>query len=96
MEVKESDVAEVYRLGRVTGKKKNRDLIINFKKKSTRDTFYNNRKKLVPRPDQPNVFINERLTEHRANVFYAARKMVKSGKIHSAWSLWQSTGGNSG
>ncbi len=86
MEVKKSDVEETYRLGKVTEKKKNRDLIIKFKKKSIRDQFYNNRKKLVPTPDQPNVFINEQLTEHRANLFYAARKLVKSNKIHSAWS----------
>ncbi len=86
MEVKKSDVEETYRLGKVTEKKKNRDLIIKFKKKSTRDQFYNHRRKLVPSPDKPNVFINEQLTEHRANVFYAARKLVKSKKIHSAWS----------
>ncbi len=86
MEVKKSDVEESYRLGRVTEKKKNRDLIIKFKKKSIRNQFYSNRKKLVPTPDQPNVFVNEQLTEHRANLFYAARKLVKSKKIHSAWS----------
>ncbi len=75
MDVKETDIAEIYRLGKVTDKKK-----------TTRDKFYNKRKKLVPKQDQSNVFINEQLSEHRANIFFAARKLVKSKKLHSAWS----------
>ncbi len=86
MDVKETDIVETYRLGKVTEKKRNRDLIVKFKKKSTRDKFYSKRKNLVPKPDQINVFINEQLSEHRANIFFAARKLVKSKKLHSAWS----------
>ena len=40
----------------------------------------------MPKQDQSNVFINEQLSEHRANIFFAARKLVKSKKLHSAWS----------
>ena len=40
----------------------------------------------MPQPDQPNICINEQLTEYRANLFYVARKMVKKRRIHSAWS----------
>ncbi len=86
MDVKETDIVEAYRLGKVTDKKKYRDLIIKFKKKTTRDQFYNKRKKLVPKQDQSNVYINEQLSEHRANIFFAARKLVKSKKLHSVWS----------
>ncbi len=30
--------------------------------------------------------MNDRLTEHRQNVLYAARKLVKARKIFAAWS----------
>ncbi len=86
MNVKKADVMETYRLGKVTDKKKTRDLILKFKKKSTRDEFYNNRKKLMQTDQQPSIFINEQLTECRANIFFAARKLVKAKKLHSTWS----------
>ena len=33
-----------------------------------------------------NIYLNDRLTEHRQNVLYAARKLVKAQKIFAAWS----------
>ncbi len=84
--VKKEDLAETYRLGKVTEKKKARDLILKFKKKSIRDEFYKNRKKLMQSEEQPSIFINEQLTERRANMFFAARKLVKAKKLHSVWS----------
>ncbi len=86
MNVEKNDVVEIYRLGKVTDRKKTRDLIVKFRKKSTRDQFYNNRKKLMPNEEQKNVFINDHLTEQRANIFFEARRLVKARKLHSAWS----------
>ncbi len=85
MNVEKNDVVEVYRLGKVTERKKIRDLIVKFRKKSTRDQFYNSRKRLMHKEEQPNVFINDHLTEHRANIFFEARRLVKVRKLHSAW-----------
>ncbi len=85
MSVEKSDIVESYRLGKINNRKKTRDLIVKFKKKSTRDQFYNNRKKLTPNDEQQNVYINDQLTEHRASIFYEARNMVKAKKLHSAW-----------
>ncbi len=86
MNLKTTDVAEAYRVGRVNNKRKSRDVIVKFKKKSVRDQFYANRRKLIPGHDYQNIYVNELLTEHRANLFFAARKLVKSKKLHSAWS----------
>ncbi len=85
MNLNKTDVRDIYRLGRVTAKKNCRDMIIKFKKKSARDQFYNNRKKLTSNSVQPNIYINEQLTEYRANLFFAARKLVKRRKLHSTW-----------
>lgn len=85
MNIKKSDVADIFRLGKITENRKCRDVIIKFKKKSVREQFYNHRKKLIPQPDQPNIYINEQLTEYRASLFYAARKLVKKKQLHSAW-----------
>ncbi len=86
MNLKQSDINDIYRVGKQNGKKKHRDIIIKFKQKTTRDQFYQNRKNLVHKEDQDPIYINEHLTENRANVFFAARKLVKGKKIHSAWS----------
>ncbi len=86
MDVKSSDIADMYRAGRVTETKKYRDLIVKFKKKSVRNEFYNNRRKLLSSNDQGCVYINEQLTEYRANLFFAARKQWKKKKLHSVWS----------
>ncbi len=86
MDLKSNDIAYMYRAGRVSEKKKCRDLIIKFKKKSVRNQFYNNRKKLLSNNDQGCVYINEQLTEYRANLFFAARKLMKKKKLHSTWS----------
>ena len=75
----------IYRVGKPSEKKKHRDTIIKFRKKATRDNFYQSRRNIIQREDQNQVYINDHLTEHRANVFFAAR-MVKAKQIHSTWS----------
>ncbi len=86
MNVEKTDIVEIYRLGKVTSKKKNRDLIVKFRKKSMREQFFNNRKKLMPSEKKRNIFINDQLTDYRANIFFTARNLVKAQKLHSAWS----------
>ncbi len=86
IDIKQSDITDIYRVGKKTDKKKHRDIIIKFKQKTVRDQFYQSRKKIVHKQDQGQVYINEHLTENRANVFFAARKLVKGKRIHSAWS----------
>ena len=33
-----------------------------------------------------NIYLNDRLTKHRQNVLFAARKLVKGKKLFAAWS----------
>ncbi len=84
--LKQSDITEIYRVGKKNDKKKHRDIIIKFKQKTVRDKFYQSRKNIMHKDDQDQIYINEHLTENRANVFFAARKLVKGKKIHSTWS----------
>ena len=81
-----SDVRDIYRVGKKSNKKKHRDVIIKFKQKTVRDQFYQNRKNIVQKEGEDQIYINDHLTENRANIFFAARKLVKGKKIHSAWS----------
>ncbi len=49
--------------------------------------MFEQRKKLVKDPNpSKNVYINDRLTKHRQNVLFAARKLVKNKSLFAAWS----------
>ncbi len=85
LKLKTTDITEVQRMGKKSDKKPSRDLIVKFKKKATRNSFYKERKKPFE-SSHCNVYINEHLTSYRSNLFFAARKLVKSKKLHSAWS----------
>ncbi len=86
LKLKTTDISEVQRMGKKTDRKPSRDLIVKFKKKETRNIFYKERKKPFENGLQSRVYINEHLTSYRSNLFFAARKLVKSRKLHSAWS----------
>lgn len=87
IKVDQTDIMEIYRVGRTSEKKKHRDTIIKFRKKTTRDNIHQQRKNMVPKEEQESrVYINDHLTDHRANIFFALRKLVKDKRIHSAWS----------
>ncbi len=64
----------------------------DFKKKknltqSTRNEVYRHKKKLTMHKDpKRNVYINDKLTEHRQHVLYGGRMCVKSRKLFAAWS----------
>ena len=84
--IKEEDVQEVYRAGKKR-EGQTTDIVIQFTKKSTRDTLLKQREK-IPGTTNPvaRMYINEDLTEYRQKLLFDARKMVKSGKIKGAWS----------
>ena len=87
VKLKKTDIIAMHRLGRKSSEKTTcRDLVVSFKEATTRETFYNNRKKTATSklPNQ-NIYINDRLTNHRKGVFYAARKLYKARKIFAAW-----------
>ncbi len=85
MKLKKQDLSEVYRLGKKT-EGKTRDIIVKFAEKKARDQFYLQRKKTSPHKDsQKNIYINDQLTNLRKGLFYQARKLLKSHKLHAAW-----------
>ncbi len=85
MKLKKHDLLEVYRLGKKT-EGKTRDVVVKFEEKKARDQFYQNRKKAAPHKDpSKNIYVNDQLTNLRKGLFYQARKLLKSHKIHAAW-----------
>ena len=88
MNLKITDIEKTYRLGRKReDTDKRRDIIVKFKKKTTRDTFYENRKLSMTNGDpKENIYVNDHLTQHRQHLLYVARKLYKAKKIQAAWS----------
>ena len=86
LNLKPTDIVRLQRLGKCSDAKPTRNLIVRFRKNSTRTDFYQHRKKTFVNPDpKANVYINDRVTDHRSNLLYAARRLAKSNRIHSAW-----------
>jgi len=54
---------------------------------TTRDKIYQSKKMLKPSKGStgPQVFINENLTKHNANIFYRAWRLLKDTLISAAW-----------
>ncbi len=88
MHLKITDIEETYRMGRKSDNRvKGRDLIVKFKKKTTRNEFYENRKKTMSNEDQnQNIYVNDHLTKHRQHLLYISRKLYKAKKVQAAWS----------
>ena len=85
IKLKPSDFAEVRRLGK-RKELKTRNIVVKLKDKSLRDSIFNNRKKSITNPNpKNNIYINDRLTQHRQGLLYAARNLVKSKKLYAAW-----------
>ena len=85
MKINVTEVEEIIRLGKKSDNKA-RDTIIRFKSKKTRDTFYSNRKKSAASENiKENVYVNDRLTSYRKNIFYAARQLFKQKRVTAAW-----------
>ncbi len=86
VKMKPSEVVEMKRLGKRSDKK-TRNIIVKFKDQETRQKIYKERKKLIT-TGSPNksVYVNDSLTQHRQQLLYAARQLVKQRKIYAAWS----------
>ena len=84
--LKPTDIENIHRMGKRKSDK-TRDLVIRFKKTTTRNLIYNNRKKTAAHSDpKKNIYVNDKLTEYRRDLLYAARQLVKHKKILAAWS----------
>ncbi len=87
VKLKSGDITNMNRLGKIQKTGKSRSVVVKFKSESTRKLVYEQRKKLITSKDpNRNIYINDKLTEHRQNVLYASRKLVKAHKIFAAWS----------
>jgi len=59
------------------------NVIVRFTNRRTRDRVYNARREL--RNMSTRIFINEDLNQSTNKLFFHARHLVKSRRIHSAW-----------
>ncbi len=85
IKLKPSDLEDVTRLGKKNDRK-TRNMVVKFKDKSMRDKLFDSRKKsITDRNPKNNIYINDRLTQHRQHLLFAARKLVKSKKLFAAW-----------
>ena len=86
VKLKTSDIEQTTRLGRKTDGK-TRHLLVKLKTQEVKDKIQNNRSKLVTNTNgSPKIYLNDRLTKHRQNLLFAARKLVKDKKLFAAWS----------
>ena len=60
-----------------------RDMIVKFRDRRIKTLVYQSR--LNMRRNENPIFINEDITPRRSKLFYDARKMKKSGKLHATW-----------
>ncbi len=66
---------------------KTRNVIVSFKDKETRQKIFRERKKLIKEGNpSKSIYLNDSLTQHRQQLLYAARRLVKSRKLYAAWS----------
>ncbi len=84
--LKPNDIEKINRLGKRKNDK-TRDIVIRFRRTNVRNKIYNNRKKAATHSDpNKNTYFNDRLTEYRRDLLYAARQLVKRKRILAAWS----------
>ena len=84
-DVTEQDIESSYRLGKCK-QGIARDVIMKFTSKKKRDEFYSKWKSTPKDRNNKKAYINEDLTQSRSKLFYDARRLVKSQRIHSTWS----------
>ncbi len=86
VKIKSSDVVEMRRLGK-KNQVKTRNIILKFKDKETKEKIYGERKKLIQvGSPRKSVYLNDCLTQHRQQLLYSARQLVKGKKLYAAWS----------
>ncbi len=86
VKIKPTDIIEMRRRGK-QNEKKTRNVILKFRDKATRQKIYNERKKLIIDGNpKKSVYVNDSLTQHRQELLYAARQLVKQKRLFAAWS----------
>ncbi len=76
----------VYRSGKKK-QQRHRDIVVQFKSKTTKDQFQQLRKKLTDGiAPAKKVYLNDDLTEFRQKLLYDARQLAKREKLKAAWS----------
>ena len=84
--MKSTDIDQAYRLRKSNEDGRPRNVFVKFKAKKFRDEFNNKRKLTSILEDvKKNVYANEDLTKHRAELSHNARKLVKFKRLHSCW-----------
>ncbi len=76
------DIDQCYRFGKPNNLKA-RDVIVRFKSREKRNLVFKC-KRNMPREDPP-IYINEDLTQPRNKLFYDARCLRRTEKIHATW-----------
>ncbi len=60
---------------------------MKFNSKETKQKIFKEKKKLItPGSPTKSVYLNDSLTQHRQQLLYAARQLVKTRKLYAAWS----------
>ncbi len=86
VKIKSADVVEMRRMGK-RNNAKTRNIILKFKDKETKEKVYAERKKLIQvGSPRKSVYLNDCLTQHRQQLLYSARQLVKGKKLYAAWS----------
>ena len=80
--ITKDDIDQCYRLGKPNDHKP-RDVIVRFNSREKRNLVFKC-KRNMPREDRP-IYINEDLTQSRDKLFYDARCLRKTKKIHATW-----------
>ncbi len=84
-----NDIDEAYRLGKPKQNEHDvRTVMVRFKSKSIRDTFYRGRRNLYANSSNENssgIYLNEDLTSYRQKLYFDVRQLRKRGEIHSVW-----------
>src|SRR6218665_3721194 len=84
----ESDITDARRIAPSKGNNPGQ-VLVDFSTKYIRDRIYQARTsfKTSRGSSEPRIFVNENLTKANANLFFAARSLVKNKKLSSAWTM---------
>ena len=83
---KAEDVELTHRSGKKKPRK-TRDIIVQFRSKTVKDQFLQQKKKLNNETSaEARIYLNDDLTEFRQKLLFDARQLAKRQKIKAAWS----------
>ena len=84
LDLQASNIDRVHRVGRKENDKKTRPLLVKFATYQARDSVFRAKSRLKS-AETRGIFVNEDLTRQRAQLFYNARQLKKTGKIADCW-----------